>query len=207
MIHWLRLSDFSCARVVDFVATISGKRDSYKTGTKSGTPIYRAPESLNGATSRPYDMWSLGCVYLELLVWFVEGYDELVNFRTSREGHVRPDGLIDEGFYYETDKGAIQLREPVTTKISDLERKCSGGLRDIVNIIPFLLKIAPKERLDASQLIHKLKHLSTSSNPAVVTGSRPGSLAIPTSKSSNLPIHDDYSDFGNKIRVTRPSDG
>jgi serine/threonine protein kinase len=39
----LRLSDFSCARVAEFVATISGKRDSYKTGTKSGTPIYRAP--------------------------------------------------------------------------------------------------------------------------------------------------------------------
>jgi serine/threonine protein kinase len=41
--YLLRLSDFSCARVAEFVATISGKRDSYKTGTKSGTPIYRAP--------------------------------------------------------------------------------------------------------------------------------------------------------------------
>jgi serine/threonine protein kinase len=41
--YLLRLSDFSCARVAEIEATISGKRDSYKTGTKSGTPIYRAP--------------------------------------------------------------------------------------------------------------------------------------------------------------------
>lgn len=41
--YLLRLSDFSCARVAEVVMTLSGKRDSYKTGSKSGTPAYRAP--------------------------------------------------------------------------------------------------------------------------------------------------------------------
>ncbi|KAF1960380.1 kinase-like protein [Byssothecium circinans] len=204
--NWLRLSDFSCAKVVDFIATVSGKRESYKTGRNPGTPTYRAPES-DGATSRPYDMWSLGCVYLELLVWFFEGYSALQRFRASREGYVRPDGLIDESFYHQTSDGVIQLREPVTTKINDLSRKCSGGLRDILNAIPSLLKIKPKERLDASKLMRILRPLDTGVDPSVGTSKSPGGLGVSTFRSSNLPTHQDRSDFGGRIRVTRPNDG
>ncbi|KAF2692085.1 kinase-like protein [Lentithecium fluviatile CBS 122367] len=214
---WLRLSDFSCARVVDFVATISGNnRFSYKTNTKSGAPIYRAPESSEGATSRPYDMWSLGCVYLEILVWFIEGYQALLSFRASRKCQAYPHGPTDEGFYYETESGINILREPVVDKIECLSRRCEGGLKDIVDTIPSLLKIEPKERLDASQLVERLKHLGTGTGTRTEAGpSQTDLLPLLPPASFNLPTHasdsdsDSDSDFGGMgptVKVIHPSD-
>lgn len=203
-VHWLRLSDFSCAKVVEFIATISGKRDSYKTGTKSGTPVYRAPESLEGATSRPYDIWSLGCVYLESLVWFVDGYQALLDFRESREDRVRPDGLIDQSFFRETESGDIQLRKSVVDKIEDLKLRCSGELEDIIEIVPSLLKIKAKERPTASELVDKLSHLSIDMD-SMGSGSRLGSSN--TFKPSPLPVSNSSdSEFDGYVKVIQPSD-
>lgn len=216
--YLLRLSDFSCARVAEYVATISGKRDSYKTGTKSGTPIYRAPESLENATSRPYDMWSLGCVYLEILVWFIDGYEALLDFRESREGQVQPNGLEDEGFYFENSSGTIELRKPVVDMVEYLLDRCQGGLRDIAKTIPSLLKIEPKHRPSASQLVETLSHLGTGTrtDPGLYPTASPrynASLPVLTSTSSRFHRHEDDansdsdSDFGGIVKVTRPSDG
>jgi serine/threonine protein kinase len=86
--HCFRLSDFSCAKVVDFIATISGQHEmSHLTLSKTGTPNYRAPEVYHtGKTSRPYDLWSLGCVYLEIVTWYLQGYPALLAFRDARFG-------------------------------------------------------------------------------------------------------------------------
>lgn len=57
----------------------SGKVNTYRSGsigteTPTGTLTYEPPEiMLEGKTSRPYDVWSLGCVFLELLVWALSG--------------------------------------------------------------------------------------------------------------------------------------
>lgn len=205
----LRLSDFSCAKVVEIVATISGKRDSYKTGSKPGTPTYRAPEILENASSRPYDMWSLGCVYLELLVWYLEGYKALEMFRESREGSVSPHGVVDEGFYHKDSNGETQLREPVLRKIEELRRKCSGDLKDIVDVVPSLLKIKPKERMNASQLVTRLSRFGTAAGSMRTTTSFPGSLGVPSPQATSLPrpiYESDSSDSNDFIKVTRPSD-
>jgi serine/threonine protein kinase len=155
-------------------------------------------------------MWSLGCVYLEILVWFLEGYQALVSFRDSREAEVYPNGLIDEGFYYDDGSGVVQLREPVVTKIESLSRRCQGGLKEIVDTIPALLKIDPKERVQASQLVANLKHLGTGTSTTLTTGpTQSASLPIRALSSSNLPTHesDSDSDFGGIVKITRPSDG
>jgi serine/threonine protein kinase len=54
------------------------------------TLTYRPPECDQGLDRiRPtirqtYDMWCLGCVYLEFLTWFIGGYDLLMEFTKSR---------------------------------------------------------------------------------------------------------------------------
>ncbi|KAF2441713.1 kinase-like protein [Karstenula rhodostoma CBS 690.94] len=202
----LRLSDFSCAKVVEIVATISGKRDSYKTGSKPGTPTYRAPEISENASSRPYDMWSLGCVFLELLVWYLEGYEALEKFRDSREGSALPNGMTDEGFYHKASTGETQLREPVLRKIDELRRQCQGDLKDIVDVVPSLLKIKPKERMDASHLAARLSRFSTSTGSKSVTNFA-GSLTVPSLGSTSLPTYESDSDPNEFIKVTRPSKG
>lgn len=53
------------------------------TATRHGTPSYEPPEfSLNPdkARSRQHDIWSMGCVLLELIVWLLYGNQELEKF-------------------------------------------------------------------------------------------------------------------------------
>lgn len=53
------------------------------TETRYGTLSYEPPEAMlepDLARSRRYDIWSIGCVFLELLVWLLYGYDELRQF-------------------------------------------------------------------------------------------------------------------------------
>ncbi|KAF2656768.1 kinase-like protein [Lophiostoma macrostomum CBS 122681] len=163
-LYWFRLSDFSCAKVVDLVATVSGQRLSHMT-TGSGTPNYKAPETHTGKTSRPYDLFSLGCVYLELLTWYFQGYSALVSFKKARREQRRsPNGPQDEGFYFTLDSNDLDddsnptwhLRHAVVGKISELQEQCHGPLKRILDEIPNLLKIEPLERPTAKQLAQRL---------------------------------------------------
>ncbi|KAF2728104.1 kinase-like protein, partial [Polyplosphaeria fusca] len=46
---------------------------------------YRPPElDMNEGISQKYDIWSLGCVFLEFCVWYLQGYDEVERFSLQR---------------------------------------------------------------------------------------------------------------------------
>ena len=210
--YWFRISDFSCAKVVDILTSVSGKnRISWKTASKSGTPIYRAPEAITeGQTSRPYDLWSLGCVYLELLVWFLDGYGSLLKFRKERECYVSPESYQDEGFYYKPEKsGVFKLRKAVSEKIDNVLSRCVGPLNDIARVIRQLLQIDPKQRPDAKELVTKLKHIDSGLRPPVNldlsnqdNASTNDSLPGPTHVSDS----DSDSSFGGMLKVQHPTE-
>lgn len=168
-------------------------------------------ESLENATSRPYDMWSLGCVFLEILVWYLDGFEALELFRESRTGQVFPHGSEDEGFYHKKKSGGVELREPVVKMISDLQEKCTGGLKDIVDTIPKLLQIDPKKRPTALDLERQLSKLGTgttirTSSP-LLNGKYPASLSANIATPARLQKRaDSGSSFDEKIIITRPSD-
>ncbi|KAI3324076.1 kinase-like domain-containing protein [Xylariaceae sp. AK1471] len=50
------------------------------------TPDYRPPEldTKQVLVSQKYDVWTLGCIFLEMLVWFLGGKNELEEFRYCR---------------------------------------------------------------------------------------------------------------------------
>jgi hypothetical protein len=100
-------------------------------------------------------------VYLELLTWYIQGYGALLAFKKARFKQRRsPDGTEDEGFYFTTDADpnpTWRLRDAVKNKIVELRERCHGGLREILDEIPNLLKINPLERPTAKQLAQKLK--------------------------------------------------
>jgi len=56
----------------------------------SSTIKYEAPEvqlaPLNAPRSRLMDIWSLGCVFLELIIWMLYGYDQLKRLRGDLHG-------------------------------------------------------------------------------------------------------------------------
>lgn len=73
------------------------------TDTHFGTPLYEPPEvytEKNSPRSRQYDIWSMGCIILELIIWLLYGYEELVKFNNSMKyalgGNSSPYWVLDE---------------------------------------------------------------------------------------------------------------
>ncbi|KAI2462981.1 hypothetical protein F4781DRAFT_426743 [Annulohypoxylon bovei var. microspora] len=74
-------------------------RKGMMTFTPSGTSRYEPPEmdetrDTHDARSRQYDIWSMGCVLLELLVWLIYGCESVEKFKGSTthfwERHDKP---------------------------------------------------------------------------------------------------------------------
>lgn len=65
------------------------------------SPTYRAPEfdMPDGLLSRTYDIWALGCVYLEFISWYLLGWNGLTAFSTSRE--TKRNDLSPDDCYFE----------------------------------------------------------------------------------------------------------
>jgi len=86
----LKLSDFGLAES-NFRRTASRQFHSKVAVTCN----YRAPECdlpNQGGKGRQYDMWTIGCLYLEFIVWLVGGYPLLQKFEQARAS-------IDIGWY------------------------------------------------------------------------------------------------------------
>jgi serine/threonine protein kinase len=216
-VYWFRLSDFSCAKVVDFIASISGQHvNSHCTTSKTGTPDFRPPESMKAKakTSRPYDLWSLGCVYLELMVWFLQGYPSLEAFREDRRGFAKPNGVEDEAFYFTIEVNAnpkVQLRRAVKEKISELSKICPSDLRPLLDVIPSLLHIEPKKRLTATSLVQKVRYLDTSPSLEFVKASSRNTKTLNVSAAAQLglPQNEDSGSGSDDqfVFVQKPTDG
>lgn len=157
-----RLCDWSCAKVKDFMAVISGADPASRKTTTGGKITYKPPESHSkGETGRPYDLWSLGCVFLELLVWFWEGLEALDEFRTNRLGKVDLDaGFEDDKFYCVIPGGEKGLRISVQHKIDELSTVLDEDLKKVLEIIPDLLKINQQDRLKAEGLVERFAGLN-----------------------------------------------
>lgn len=82
----IQLSDFGLARFHSELSR-SGVRPSRLDGC---SPTYRPPEVefKEAKVSRAYDIWSLACVLLEFITWYLGGNKELQHFVNQRK---RPD--------------------------------------------------------------------------------------------------------------------
>lgn len=75
----LKISDFGLTTFHSMLTTKVSPRGVAVTQT------YMAPEyDLNEDLSRSFDIWSLGCTYLEFVTWMLLGANGLENFSTSR---------------------------------------------------------------------------------------------------------------------------
>lgn len=197
--YWFRLSDYSSANVVDLIDSVSGQnRFSRCTDNRKCTPDYRAPEYLcEEGISRPFDLWSLGCVFLELLIWFTEDFDALQAFREARLQRVKPGGIEDQGFWYTNEEGrnpTAHVREVVILKMAELQARCTGALKDIADIIPKLLVINPRDRPTANDLLQRLSHLAFNAAPPFDYENSDSSLVLPDLTNSSTLAYDSDSD-------------
>ncbi|KAF2964617.1 hypothetical protein GQX73_g8956 [Xylaria multiplex] len=142
-------------------------RDQNKgTNTKATTPCYEAPEAEGAQTaprSRRYDMWSIGCILTEFLIWSLYGYKALDSFRDRRR---ETDGPFPQkvAYYKHTEENLLIVHPDVTDQLEKLksDHRCAGdtGLTALAELISNnLLVINPRGRIDEKGLKHKVKEI------------------------------------------------
>ncbi|KAI0505812.1 kinase-like protein [Xylaria bambusicola] len=130
------------------------------TNTKATTPCYEPPEAETD-TKRPrrYDMWSLGCIFMEFIIWLLEGYGAIEDFKKQRRGNDDP--FPQKGAYYQHNKPEPAIVHPVVTaKIEALRQhpRCTSQLTSLLKLISEdLIVVDPLKRAEAGELRDKLR--------------------------------------------------
>ena len=156
----IRVSDWGSGKVSEYRHT-----SSYHTRSPNGTVTYEPPEAVSEkGVSRPYDLWYLGCVYLELLIWATFGRKEAKRFSSDREttrGSTQTGSLRDDAFWKLDEKQKEKvLRSSVTTRMRRLDKDPSAlPFKDFLECVRQMLEIDPKKRIKASDLSEKLNQI------------------------------------------------
>jgi serine/threonine protein kinase len=146
-------------QIADFgLGKFHSQRSGSRTRTMAGTPAYEPPEArLKGEVSRPYDVWSLGCVFLEFLVWLLFNFKGLEDFGTERKATVETSFKDDAYFIVEGDRAT--LRHPVQEWIRKLrdDSRCQGPLASLLSLVENeLLNVDPDTRIKADRLERRM---------------------------------------------------
>jgi serine/threonine protein kinase len=136
-----------------------------------GSRTYEPPETaLGGPVSSAGDMWSLGCIYLECIIWLLEGWARLEEFFDGRS-LVVGEGIEDDKFYtlvkiaHGSAQGEVQgaiVRFSVQDWINGLYNHplCSSLIRDLLALVQKkLLVVDAKSRATSAQLQDELERL------------------------------------------------
>lgn len=100
------------------------------TATRHTTLQYESPEadnamSGNASLSRLSDIWSLGCVMLEYLIWILGGINKVDDFENKLKGKGSDDSF--KPFYYRTTAGSHGLHPAVDDQLEDLSKDAQCG--------------------------------------------------------------------------------
>ncbi|KAG4438024.1 hypothetical protein IFR05_006483 [Cadophora sp. M221] len=155
----LKVADFGLGRFHG-----RNSRSGVNPDTVQTSPTYEPPEcKLRLPVSRAYDIWSLGCVFLEFITWLLVGSQEIEDFSEFR-GRLEPrTGIDDDNFFTIVNDGngmhAI-VRESVVRWTNRLhaEQKSSQLIHDLLELtMRDLLVVDTTERCKASWLFQQLK--------------------------------------------------
>ncbi|KAK0728089.1 hypothetical protein B0T26DRAFT_748363 [Lasiosphaeria miniovina] len=164
----LRIANAGLAR---FHQQITSKRVRGTT-TTGGSVEYAPPESHKEGDdvkrSRSYDMWSVGCIFLEFAVWTLGGSADFKSFRRDRKNRRARDGDVHRDFppYYriakqgedwETYEIHLAVKARMAAIRSNRKYPDKTRLNDLVKIIEEgLLNIKEGARYDTETLDHEL---------------------------------------------------
>lgn len=144
-------------------------RSNVEAKSVGGSPTYVPPEcALDLPISRAYDIWSLGCVFLEFIIWLLEGSEGLEKFANDRLSKAH-DGVYDNSFFIvalrsDTGKYAANVRPAVREWIRDLRthQRGSAFVHDLLDLIEQeMLVVRPQNRITSGRLSQKLKGFAT----------------------------------------------
>ncbi len=106
----------------------------------SGTLTYEPPEcSLARPVSRKYDIWSLGCLFLEFATWLLEGAAKIDDFANERGLNT---GIINDDTFFTVFSDSnhekyANVREGVVRWVDGLHahRKCTQAIHELLDLV------------------------------------------------------------------------
>ncbi|QGI69578.1 related to tol protein [Fusarium fujikuroi] len=178
----LKIADMGLAKHHE----VSTRLRQNMTSTKYGTLRYEPPETVvnkTQATSRLYDVWSMGCIILEFVVWLLDGQQGLDNFNDSIRGGAKHD--YDPPYYITrgaADQMVALVHPVVMQQLDDLSRRTEAqanesALGDLVTIVKERLLVVDLPSEDGDTL-----YLSENSQGPRITHTR-----SPSDKKSGIP--------------------
>ncbi|KAL5120319.1 hypothetical protein ACEQ8H_001877 [Pleosporales sp. CAS-2024a] len=135
----LKLGDMGLAK--RHVATTEQRQG---TSMRYGTRRYEGPEALNAAQgrSRLYDLWSMGCITFEFIIWLLYGNNALLEFYDQAETSTAPSAFR----YYMPPPTGMGLRptvqpiviawmEHMQTHDPELRHDAKSALKDLLHFV------------------------------------------------------------------------
>lgn len=157
MMGILQLADFGLARFHR-----EASRSNVKHQNAMASPTYEPPEiDLKRKISRAYDIWSLGCVFLEHITWCLGGCQLVYRFTQHRTVHI-DEAFDDDKFFTVVNGGSVEtavVRKEVFEWADFLlkQPRCSEAMKDLLNIvIGKMLVIDAKGRINCITLEEEL---------------------------------------------------
>ncbi|KAL2875628.1 hypothetical protein SGCOL_009248 [Colletotrichum sp. CLE4] len=140
----LKIADMGLAKHHNDATAVRKKATSAKYGTVRYEPPEVVTNRLDKARSRLYDIWSMGCIMLECMIWLMYGCKALDNFDDSLN-----DGY-DSSFFKikEVDGAPVAEVHPTVVKWMDLmaaDRQCGkdSALGDLLDLVRNRLLVVP----------------------------------------------------------------
>lgn len=174
----LKITDFGISRIHQ-EATFD--RLGKPTITGATSPSYEAPEAVapKAARSRKYDIWSVGCIFLEFIVWLVQDWNAVQSFASARISTSVQVGGETPSHFYRIDKDSVTVHPEVQKIIKILGRMPQSApntaLGKLLSIIEDdLIKINSADRIDAEGLCKQLESIvsKAKSDPTYLWNSR-----------------------------------
>lgn len=125
----------------------------------AGSPTYEPPEcKLHRPVSRAYDIWSIGCLYLEFITWLLKGSASITGFSSARGKTATSTATNDDHFFTIIGDDAV-VREEVVVWVQQLHEheSCSALIHELLDIImEDLLRPKSEMRVQARWLFYRL---------------------------------------------------
>ncbi|KAI1504980.1 kinase-like domain-containing protein [Biscogniauxia marginata] len=161
---YLGLSDFGCGKITALISRSQsgGGHRSHQTEHKMGNLTFQAPEAYpNKKCGRKADIWSMGAVFLEIMVWLLLGPNKLDKFRDKREGTVVPEPEIKDSRLFIMREGKALLRAAVDKMIRDIKAISSDYklFAILITTVEKMLQLNANDRPDARKVFEDLSPL------------------------------------------------
>ncbi|KAI0448673.1 kinase-like protein [Xylaria acuta] len=193
---------YGVLKIADFGLTRFHENHSYRREYINGllaTRTYRAPEGdLSGEISYLWDLWPLGCLYLEFLTWLLQGWDAVNAFSEERRLEDRSRyALFNEDKFFNLDDmksfGACR-KDSVTKRINALHShpECTNLIHDFLDVISEdLIRIRHRRRAKCDRIVQKLEAMEKrcSENEAYYTQPQKRFTTRPTCESDKIHNH------------------